>query len=297
MENKNDTLAWSSMKIHHDPSQRWPCEALSSWETFTGFSCIFRVSWLIKSPKLPTAMTGTTYLVCTRPCKKMNIASGSGHLFHKMIIYVATFCNPQTLPFNLRWVINCGVFHPHKCVFPSWNQPWCFSSLSTELLDLSPPIQLTAKEIPEEPREIGSVFHRFPFFQDRIVQNWWCIWVHWIHHFGQTHYLLNQRLHVKEGGAHSDEPISACYKVPNRELTTFGCQLCRWLRGKIRRPQPTARGPRGRSSKVSLQPFSAQHPGPPTPFAACRPPSAVLWPSAGRLQKSFLLGSESNVRQ
>ena len=46
-----------------------------------------------------------------------------------------------------------------------------------------------------------------------------------------------------------------------------------------------------------LQPFGRQHPGPPVPFAAFRSASAVLWPSAGRLQRSVRLGLESDVRQ
>ena len=40
-------------------------------------------------------------------------------------------------------------------------------------------------------------------------------------------------------------------------------------------------------SRRPLQPFGRQHPGPPAPFKACRPPSTVLWPSAGHLQPYF----------
>ena len=54
-------------------------------------------------------------------------------------------------------------------------------------------------------------------------------------------------------------------------------------------------GARARSSTKDAF-FGKLPPGPP-PFAACRPPSAVLWPSAGHLPRCFLLGSESNVRQ
>ena len=128
------------------------------------------------------------------------------------------FATLQTLPFNLRWFINCGVFHPDKCVFPSWNQPWCFSSLSTELLDLSPPIQLTAKEIQEEPRENGSVsLCSFDCFLCGIP------------HSGQTHsYLLNQRLHVKEGGPTMMSLFLRATKCPTgnwRHLDANICQL------------------------------------------------------------------------
>ena len=56
----------------------------------------------------------------------------------------------------------------------------------------------------------------------------------------------------------------------------------------IRRPQPTARGARARSSKVSLRPFGGQHPGPPTPFlVGCIPVLRCLLQLAGRLAPYF----------
>ena len=78
----------------------------------------------------------------------------------------------------------------------------------------------------------------------------------------------------------------------------------------ICQPRPTVRGARARSSKVSLQPFGGQHPGPPAPFlVSCIPVLRCLLQlagrpapyfghlSAGRFQRGCLLGSESNVRQ
>ena len=78
----------------------------------------------------------------------------------------------------------------------------------------------------------------------------------------------------------------------------------------ICQPRPTVRGARARSSKVSLQPFGGQHPGPPAPFLvscipvlrcllqlAGRPAQYFGHLSAGRFQRGCLLGSESNVRQ
>lgn len=222
------------MKIHHDPSQRWPCEALSSWETFTGLSCIFRVltDQITKTPN----SNDRHQLLGMYPTlqKKWILRQVRVICFIKWWFKLQHFATLQTLPFNLRWFINCGVFHPHKCVF-SQLEPAMVFFIPFDRAAGSFSSNSTNGE-GDSGRTSGK-WIGFPSLSFFSRQNRSELVVHMdslcsfncflcgIPHFGQTHsYLLNQHLHVKEGGAHNDEPISARYKVPNRELTTFGCQ-------------------------------------------------------------------------